>query len=111
MTNEQFELLIKARLERTSELLSVKQKEYAREDRLHNFKRLSELQRAVPESSLIKLCDKQYVSIHDMVDDIEDGMREIDSERLDLFKEKIGDVIAYMMLLECLVWEREKLPF
>lgn len=104
MTNKEFEKITKERLKITKELLIIKGKEYGREDRLHNFKRLGELQRRFPEDSLLNLCDKQYISLRDMVDDLAKG--KVHSYKV--WSEKIGDVIVYMHCLEALFNDYEK---
>jgi len=112
MNTEQFNQVLEQRISLIRKSLVEKAKEYARDDRLHNFNRLAKLQENPREVSLIHLCDKQYISIHDMIDDLHLHLltdcqcsEKMSSTDLSLWKEKIGDVINYMILLEAMIEE------
>jgi hypothetical protein len=105
MKTSRFDRIVKARLKEITKTIVEKGAEYARVDRLHNFNRLSELQRQCKEKSLLHLCDKQYISLHDLADDIQEGEP---MASLDLWREKVGDVIVYMILLEAMAVEAEE---
>lgn len=101
MTPEKFKKILDTRLGKIVTMLDVKGAEYARADRLHNFKRAAEIDRVSPEVALKGMVLKQWVSILDMVDDIDTR-----SWPLEMWEEKIGDSINYLILLEALVKER-----
>lgn len=103
MTNEQFHALLHSRLEKSESTLGTKAVEYARGDRLSNFKRAAAALRCSPEQACINFWMKHVVSILDMVNDIEEGKP---SASLEMWDEKIGDSINYMILLEALVKDR-----
>lgn len=103
MTRKELEKFINKRLKSLEKIYKSKATEYARKDGLHNFNRLAELQRGTRERALIHLNDKQYISLHDMIDDLEEGRSNIP---LSLWREKIGDNIVYMLLLDAMVTER-----
>ena len=89
--------------QRIDELLLQKGIEYARIDRLSNFKQIAKMRSILPEDALIALVSKQWVSILDMVKDLDNGT---DVVPHNVWREKIGDVIVYMILLDALVSER-----
>lgn len=102
MTDKEFLLLLERRLTLTSNVLGKKAGEYARgDDRLHNFKRVSEIKRITPAAACIDGFCKHLVSILDMVDDLDRGKR----WTRDMWEEKVGDAINYLILLEALVKE------
>lgn len=105
MTNEQFKKVLASRLEKSESVLGKKAVEYARGDRLSNFKRAAAALKCPPETVCINFWMKHVVSILDMVDDIErsDGALIWNTA---LWDEKIGDAINYLILLEALVMER-----
>lgn len=102
MQNEQFETIVKARLEKIHETLLSKADEYARGDRLSNFKKMGELLNCTPERALIGLVSKHYIALVDFIADLEAGVLQSDSR----WDEKIGDVMAYMVLLDAMIQER-----
>ena len=102
MTPEAFNKIVQARLKDIQSRLVFKQKHYARgDDRLHNFKRAANFTRQCEEKALLGMLTKQLVSIYDMVDDLENEV----SNPIELWDERIGDAIAYLILLEALVKE------
>jgi len=83
-------------------ILGAKANEYARgQDRLHNFKRVALVKRCTPAEACIDGFCKHLVSILDMVDDLREGHK----SSIQLWEEKIGDAINYLILLEALVKE------
>ena len=98
MKQEQFEQIIEEQIEKIRKVLLVKQKEYATEDRLHNFRVVSNLRDCTMEQALAGMLSKHTVSIYDM---IESG-REFTSEQWD---EKINDHIIYLLLLKAITEE------
>lgn len=91
------ERTISERIEKTKELLLVKGKEYVRgNDRLHNFRRASEMERKSMPRVLHGMLQKHLVSYLDMLDDIDAG-KEVKEE---VVNEKLGDIIVYFLLQE-----------
>ena len=99
MKQEQFEQIIEAQLQRVRDVLLMKQKEYATEDRLHNFRTVSILRGCTMEQALGGMLSKHTVSIYDM---IESG-KEYAPEQWD---EKITDHINYLCILKAITEER-----
>ena len=102
MTPQQFNVVLSVRLQKTRALLAKKGKEYAREDRLSNFKKAAALMGGRPEAACFGFLAKHLVSIADLVGDLEGGLE----APLPMWEEKIGDAVAYLVLLEALVTER-----
>lgn len=98
MKQAQFEEIIEAQLQMIRGTLLAKQKEYATEDRLHNFKTVAGLRDCTMEQALGGMLAKHTVSIYDM---IESG-RKYSSTQWD---EKINDHIIYLLLLKAIVVE------
>jgi len=104
MTNDEFEALLTARLTKTRNLLSKKGDEYAPgADRLSNFHRAGEVLNCSPERALLGYATKHLVSVMDIIDGLDRADVPPDLGAVD---EKIGDLVAYMILLESLLTER-----
>jgi hypothetical protein len=104
MKNEDFNVILKARLLKITKTLSSKAEEYADEgDRLHNFKAVAMMDEGeTPERALKGMWKKHLVSVFDIINDL-------DYEVLPTVKcidEKLGDAINYLILLEALIIER-----
>jgi hypothetical protein len=100
MLREEFEEIFEARVAKTRDLLINKAKEYAADaDRLHNFKRGSQITGDCPAKVLDMFMLKHYVSYRDILDDIVKG-KKIDPVK---FEDKIGDLITYLFLQECVM--------
>lgn len=81
-------------------LLGKKGEEYSTaDDKLHNFKQAAALLRCSPEQALWGMLAKHIVSIGDMV-------AADKAHPAALINEKIGDTVAYLILLEALMKER-----
>lgn len=99
MTNKKFNRYLDEKLEEIKRMLGKKQSEYsANGDRFHNFKRAAEIIRCTPEQALRGMLVKQLVSVFDM---LEKGATYTGAH----VKEKCGDVINYMILLEAMLLE------
>jgi hypothetical protein len=85
--------------------LTKKSDEYATEDRLHNFKVAAEIQNCTPIKALGGMMCKHTVSVYDLINDHEAG-KDIP---MDLWREKIGDSINYLLLLKALIVEDKEL--
>lgn len=103
MDTKIFEMIIDERLEKCKSVLVNKAKEYATEDRLHNFKVAAELQNCSPVTALAGMMCKHTVSVYDLIRDNETGLN-ISPEMWD---EKIGDSINYLLLLTALLKEQQ----
>jgi hypothetical protein len=103
METKEFNQIVESRLAATKHTLLAKADEYARGDRLSNFKVAGALQGCTPEKALGGLVAKHIVALYDFINDIDRGIVQ-PSER---WNEKIGDIMAYMCLLDALVKERE----
>ncbi len=102
MTEKQFNDVLNSRLDKIKQVLAVKAKEYVRnEDRLHNFHVGSRLENEHPSRVLHGMMLKHYISYLDIIRDVETG-KPIKKEVVD---EKIGDLINYLILQECILTE------
>lgn len=101
MRTEQFENIINKRIETCKSVLCGKAEEYATDDRLHNFKVAGELQKCTAVKALGGMMAKHTVSVYDLIDDYEQG-KAISKE---MWTEKIGDSINYLLLLTALLEE------
>lgn len=101
MTNKEFSDLLENRFTKTRDVLAKKASEYARGDRLSNFKRAAGAMGCTPEQALIGMMMKHIVSIIDCVNDKASG-KNISTAMWD---EKIGDAVNYLHLLEGLIKE------
>lgn len=86
----------------TVDTLAAKAKEYATDDRLHNFKQAANLQRVHPISALAGMMAKHTVSVYDLIRDTEAGCE----VPLELWQEKVTDHINYLYLLWALINEK-----
>ena len=102
MNNQQFKRVIKQRTEKTRNTLISKADEYARGDRLSNFKQIAHLLNTTPEGALMGLVAKHIVALADFVNDIDRGV----IQPYPRWDEKIGDIITYMHLLDAIIIER-----
>lgn len=105
MNSKDFEVALEQRLEKCKEVLGVKASEYATSDRLHNFKVAAVLSGESPIKALGGMMKKHTVSVYDLIEAEHRG-KEIP---LELWDEKIGDHINYLLLLWALVVESEGL--
>jgi hypothetical protein len=106
MNTETFDKIINERCRLIKSILSSKAKEYARGDRLHNFKRAGSFMNKTPEAVCFGFAMKHFTSIADMVDDIEQGK----TPHEELAQEKLGDAINYLILLEAILTDRYHRP-
>jgi len=98
MKTEMFNKLFEEQVCACSATLIKKAKEYATEDRLHNFKVAAELQGITPQAALAGMMAKHTVSVYDLCN----GPRML----LSHWEEKITDHINYLILLKAIVVER-----
>jgi hypothetical protein len=105
MKQEQFENVLRRRIDQSMDVLAAKNKEYSSDlDRLHNFKVAAQISvhDQSPEQALVGMWRKHLVSILDIVEGVSNG-KTYTREYLD---EKIGDTVNYTFLLEALLVER-----
>lgn len=103
-TKEFEEIILKNRLFETERVLGTKGDEYARGDRLSNFKKAATLLGCTPERALLGYVAKHIVALADFVNDLEAGQ----NQSLARWTEKTGDIINYMVLMEALNIERSQ---
>ncbi|MBQ2897989.1 MAG: hypothetical protein IJE46_06710 [Clostridia bacterium] len=85
------------------EVLGVKASEYATSDRLHNFKVAAVLQQESPIKALGGMMAKHTVSVYDLIKAENRG----EDVSIELWDEKIGDHINYLLLLWAAVIENK----
>ena len=94
-----YELAIDDMITHCQQTLVSKHKEYANEDDFHNFNSAAILQDITPEQALMGMMAKHIVSVCDLINDEAEG-RQISE---DLWREKIGDNINYLLILWAMV--------
>ena len=104
MKADRFTYVLESTLDKCIQTLGVKAGEYATEDRLHNFKVAAKLQNCTPITALAGMMAKHTVSVYDLVQRQEQGY----TVSRELWDEKIGDSINYLLLLAALVQEKEE---
>lgn len=99
MKNEKFQKILEERLLKTKKILNEKAKEYVHNnDRLYNFRVGSKINNESMAQSLWGMATKHLISVKDMVSYNNDYNH-------DYIDEKIGDLINYLILLECILKE------
>ena len=101
MNTTTFERLFEEQVNRSRSVLVSKAKEYATEDRLHNFKVAAALEGQTQEQALAGMMAKHTVSVYDMA---ESGL----AYPIELWQEKITDHINYLFLLNAIVREERQ---
>ena len=104
MNTETFNKIIREQIERCENTLCEKADEYATDDRLHNFKVAAGIQNCLPTTALGGMMAKHTVSVYDMIRGLEEGK----AYPIELWNEKIGDSINYLLLLAAAVREDEE---
>jgi len=100
MTQENFDAILENRIATMRSTMASKSKEYAKgSDKLYNFKRAAQIERATPEKAWLGMWMKHIVSIIDIVESPE-------NVPVTLLEEKIGDSVNYLVLLEAMQKER-----
>ncbi len=102
MDSQKFNEIIEKRIEDCKNVLCSKSTEYATDDRLHNFKIAAKLQDCTPVSALAGMMAKHTVSVYDLIDKHEQG----EYVSPEIWSEKIGDSINYLLLLTALIAEK-----
>ncbi len=102
MTDSEFESVVTSACAQIVKVLQSKAAEYARGDRLSNFKKAAAAMSCVPEKACVAFWMKHVISINDLVNDVEAGKR----VPMAMWEEKIGDAVNYLVLLKAIVVER-----
>ena len=103
MKSKEFEEVVESRWHRCINVLGSKAAEYATDDRLHNFKVAAELSGESPIKALGGMMKKHTVSVYDLIEAANRG----EDISLELWDEKIGDHINYLLLLWAVVVENK----
>lgn len=99
MTNNQFNLILKNRLESISDVLEKKAEQYAHgDDCLHTFRAAARVNNTSVKKALWGMATKHLVSTMDLVSGDLKNTQQVVSE-------KLGDLINYLILLEAALWE------
>jgi hypothetical protein len=98
MITENFNIVVENRLRKTKDTLIAKADEYARGDRLSNFKQIAHLSGCTQEKALSGLVAKHIVAMYDFINDLDKGVEQPYCR----WDEKIGDIITYMCLLDAM---------
>lgn len=110
MNGSEFDKIVEARIDKVRAVLSQKQKEYATDgDKLHNFHRAGSTLGSSPESALWGFAMKHLISVQDMVQALDPSQLVRSQNSIEQWDEKIGDAINYLILLEALVHERDRM--
>ena len=102
MEQATFDKVVAVRIAEIKKLMAAKGQEYARGDRLSNFKYAAQIERTTPETSLLGKMTKHWVSIVDMIKDLDSDTHNLYTR----WDEKINDSIIYLILLDALIIER-----
>jgi len=96
--------IMEFRLAAVRQKLIAKSIEYSTsEDKLHNFKRAAKINNCSTFKALQGMKAKHDVSILDIIDKLDKG----EHVPFELFEEKVTDSIAYLLLLEMLIREKD----
>jgi hypothetical protein len=105
ITQQAFDALVQQRVEKITQTLIEKGKEYQRNfDPLHNFRVGARVSNTTEEKVLWGFALKHYVSFLDILNDIEVGVLPKET----VVDEKIGDLINYLILCEASIKEKIK---
>lgn len=98
-----FEEQLEFRMIDSQKRLCSKAKEYASDsDRFHNFNRAGQVLNILPEQALVGFMTKHFVSVLDIINDIEKG----NLPSREVWDEKLGDLDCYIHLLDGLLLSR-----
>lgn len=96
---DDFNAIFEAMFEQSRAVLVKKADEYATDDRLHNFKKAAHLKGETPIEALEGMMVKHTVSLYDMMAGAGEGR----TYPMEVWDEKIGDHLNYLILLKALV--------
>jgi hypothetical protein len=102
MTDAEFTVMLNERISSIQTILNGKKKEYATEqDRMHNFNQAAQIENSTPIDMAWAFLMKHFVSVQDIVK----GFKSDVVTPRALVKEKIGDLINYLIIIEALLWK------
>ena len=101
MTNEKFMAFAKDKFDRQLQILGTKGAEYSKgkDDRFLNFKMAAAIQGISTKKALLGQLSKHLASVIDMINSDDDSIS------MEVWDEKIGDLINYLVLLEAIASE------
>jgi hypothetical protein len=91
MKIDEFNKVVEEQIKSIKSTLVQKAKEYATDDRLHNFKVAAVIENCTPRQALMGMMAKHTVSVYDMA-------ASLDEFPMALWNEKITDSINYLLL-------------
>lgn len=98
MQSSDFASVLADTFQQIEKVLGAKAAEYAKDDRLNNFKTVASLRGVTPSEALAGMMAKHTVSIYDMI-----GSKEQYSP--EMWDEKIFDHINYLILLRACLYD------
>lgn len=100
MTNKEFNKVVRNRINKINNLLCTKGEEYSssKNDRLINFTIAADYQMCTRKQALLGMLSKHLASLSQMINTDKPCSNEV-------WSEKIGDSINYLILLEAMVYE------
>ncbi len=98
-----FNAIFEAVVDNARSVLVRKADEYATDDRLHNFKKAAHLKGETPIEALEGMMVKHTISLYDMMAGAGGGK----TYPMEVWDEKIGDHINYLILLKALVVDEQ----
>lgn len=101
MDHATFEKVFEAQVDACRRVLVEKAREYATDDRLHNFRVAATLMGTTPAAALSGFMAKHMVSIYDLIRAEANG----ETVTMAMWDEKIGDALNYLFLLKAVVEE------
>lgn len=99
MNVQRFNEIFEEQVQRCRDVLVVKAKEYATDDRLHNFMVAAEFMGISPEQACLSFMTKHLVSISDLCKDATNNK----PHSREIWDEKIGDALNYLFLLSAII--------
>ena len=103
MNYEDFNEVLEGRIKELRETLSAKSAEYSSDsDKLENFKDAAAMLGTTPEYALWGMVTKHIIATQKFIHQVDDV--EVNYSQ---WNEKLGDIIAYMVLLDALIQERQ----
>lgn len=106
MSQKELTIAVEKRLEAVREVLQKKAAEYATDsDRMHNFNCAAIIMGKSPVQAAWNFAIKHLVSIVDL---IESDLQRVNASE-DMIKEKFGDLINYLILIEAMILQEKKL--
>jgi len=104
MTLEQFNKFARAELDKVMQTLEVKSAEYARIDAFSNIRGVAAVMETSMPLAVKALVAKHLVSINQFLNDMEEGVFQCNG----VWREKIGDTIVYLLILQAIVYQPEE---